>query len=131
MLSKKNFLSIIQFKIKKENDRFGKVSIHGKDSTSDVYLLNSQEKVVLLKILPKTGRMHQIRIHLAIEKLPIIGDDKYGDFAINKIFRINKKKKMYLHAHKLSFFHPVTNKRLTLCAPIPKNFNLQFKHLII
>ena len=50
----------IQKKIK-ENDRFSKVSIYGKDSTSEVYLLNSQEKVVLLKILPKTGRMHQIR----------------------------------------------------------------------
>ena len=118
-------------KIKKENDRFGKVSIQGKESISDVYLINSHEKVVLLKILPKTGRMHQIRIHLATEKLPIIGDDKYGDFAINKIFRANKKNTMYLHAHKLSFFHPVTNKRLTLSAPIPKNFRLQFKHLII
>ena len=69
---------------------------------------------------------------MAIEKLPIIGDDKYGDFEINKIYRINKKKNtMYLHAHKLSFFHPITNKRLTLCAPIPENFNLKFKHLII
>ena len=65
------------------------------------------------------------------DKLPIVGDDKYGDFAINKVFGANKKNTMYLHAHKLSFFHPITNKRLTLTAPIPKNFSLQFKHLVI
>ena len=118
-------------KKKRENDRFGKVSIKGKESISDVYLINSHDKLLLLKIIPKTGRMHQIRIHLATEKLPIVGDDKYGDFAINKIFRANKKNTMYLHAHKLSFFHPVTNKRITLSAPIPKNFSSQFKHLVI
>ena len=119
-------------KKKKENDRYGKVSIQGKDSVSEIYLLNSYEKFVFLKIVPKTGRMHQIRIHLATEKLPIIGDDKYGDFAINRMYRTNKKSTtMYLHAYKLSFFHPITNKRLTLSAPIPKNFSLQFKHLII
>ena len=118
-------------KKKKENDRFGKVSIQGKESVSQVYLINSHDKFVLLKIVPKTGRMHQIRIHLATEKLPIVGDDKYGDFAINKVFRANKKNIMYLHAHKLSFFHPITNKRLILSAPIPDNFSLQFKHLVI
>ena len=62
----------------------------------DVYLINSHEKVVLLKIFQKL-RMHQIRIHLATEKLPIIGDDKYGDFAINKIFRAKKTQCTYMH----------------------------------
>jgi 23S rRNA-/tRNA-specific pseudouridylate synthase len=94
-------------------------------------LLNSHDKFVLLKIVPKTGRMHQIRIHLAKEKLPIVGDDKYGDFSINKIFKANKKNTMFLHAHKLSFFHPITNKRLKLSAPIPKIYNLIFKNLLI
>ena len=74
--------------------------------------------------------MHQIRIHLATEKLPIIGDDKYGDFAINKIFRANKKNTMYLHAHKLSFFIQLIKKTNTFCSYTEK-FSLQFKHLII
>ena len=67
--------------------------------------------------------MHQIRIHLASIQHPVIGDRKYGDFALNKTikrqFGLNYQ---LLHAYKLTFKHPSTNEIMTLEAPLPSYF---------
>ena len=70
----------------------------------------------LLKINIKTGRKNQIRIHLNDIGHPIVGDKKYG----NKSF--NPLKRLCLHATFLEFYHPVTNKLVTLNSDIPKDF---------
>lgn len=77
----------------------------------------------LVKIMPETGRWHQIRQHFAQHQFDILGDSHHGDFTLNKI--VSEKtgiKRLFLHAGELSFFHPETNERLTFSASIPKEF---------
>ena len=73
----------------------------------------------LLEVTIKTGRTHQIRVHLASEGHPIAGDDKYGDFELNKLLQKHGLKRMYLHAWRLQFDHPATGERVELLAPLP------------
>lgn len=74
----------------------------------------------LLEAELKTGRTHQIRVHLAYLKHPIAGDDKYGNFALNKELMAQGLKRMFLHAASLSFDHPVSGEPLRFEAPLPK-----------
>ncbi len=73
----------------------------------------------LLEVTIKTGRTHQIRVHLASQGHAIVGDDKYGDFELNK--RLGKEgfKRMFLHAWKLRFAHPLTGDEINLESPLP------------
>jgi 23S rRNA pseudouridine955/2504/2580 synthase len=73
----------------------------------------------LLQAQLKTGRTHQIRVHLAHLGFPIAGDDKYGDFDLNKRLAKQGLKRMFLHAWKLAFLHPQGGDRLMLEAPLP------------
>lgn len=76
----------------------------------------------LLEAELKTGRTHQIRVHLAHLGFPIIGDDKYGDFALNKALSrsgaVPGLKRMFLHASTSVLVHPVTSETLYLEAPL-------------
>ncbi len=74
----------------------------------------------LLEAELKTGRTHQIRVHLSHLGFPIAGDDKYGDFACNKELAKRGLKRMFLHAHSISFNHPLTGEPLNITAPLPK-----------
>jgi 23S rRNA pseudouridine955/2504/2580 synthase len=74
--------------------------------------------VSLLEAELKTGRTHQIRVHLTHLGFPLAGDDKYGDFAWNKALAKEGLKRMFLHAHTLSFVHPVTGQPLALESPL-------------
>jgi 23S rRNA pseudouridine955/2504/2580 synthase len=71
----------------------------------------------------RTGRTHQIRVHLAGAGHPIAGDDKYGDFELNRQLQKGAPQamleRMFLHAWRLSFTHPSTGKRVHLTAPLP------------
>jgi len=73
----------------------------------------------LLEVTIKTGRTHQIRVHLASSGHPIAGDDKYGDFEANKALAKAGLKRMFLHAWRLSFNHPATGERTELMAVLP------------
>jgi 23S rRNA pseudouridine955/2504/2580 synthase len=73
----------------------------------------------LLEAELKTGRTHQIRVHLAHLGFPIAGDDKYGDFALNKALAHEGLPRMFLHAHRIIARHPSTGAPLTLEAPLP------------
>jgi 23S rRNA pseudouridine955/2504/2580 synthase len=67
----------------------------------------------------KTGRTHQIRVHLAHLGYPILGDDKYGDFALNKSLARQGLKRMFLHARLLAIRHPLSREKITIEAPLP------------
>ncbi|MBL8326455.1 MAG: RluA family pseudouridine synthase [Rubrivivax sp.] len=74
----------------------------------------------LLDVTLKTGRTHQIRVHLAHAGHAIVGDPKYGDFAANKAFaREHRFARMFLHARELGFDHPASGQRVVLLAPLP------------
>jgi 23S rRNA pseudouridine955/2504/2580 synthase len=81
--------------------------------------LPTGEQASLLEVTIKTGRTHQIRVHLAHNGHPILGDDKYGDFELNKALTKAGMKRMYLHAWKLGFNHPATVKEVTLNSASP------------
>lgn len=72
----------------------------------------------LLEAELKTGRTHQIRVHLSHLGFPIAGDDKYGDFARNKELMKQGLKRMFLHAQRIAFNHPLTGEPLTITAPL-------------
>jgi len=75
----------------------------------------------------KTGRTHQIRVHLAHLHHPIAGDDKYGDFTLNRELARRKGgnalARMFLHAASLSLDHPLTAERMTFSAPLPEELD--------
>jgi 23S rRNA pseudouridine955/2504/2580 synthase len=88
----------------------------------------------LLEVTLKTGRTHQIRVHLASEGLPIAGDDKYGDFDHNKALAravgIASLKRMFLHAWRFQCRHPVTGTRVELRAELPPELAQFLGHVL-
>jgi 23S rRNA pseudouridine955/2504/2580 synthase len=100
------------------------VQAGGQESHTIFNLLRKWPDYALLEAELKTGRTHQIRVHLASSGFPILGDEKYGDFALNK--QLQKAtdtrgalRRMFLHAYQITFQHPDTGKPLTLKAPLP------------
>ena len=92
----------------------------GRRSISLVRVLQPLGDDTLLEVTLKTGRTHQIRVHLAASGHPIVGDPKYGDFARNKAYaQAHGFRRMFLHAHRLAFDHPASGERLALEAPLP------------
>ena len=77
----------------------------------------------LLEAQLLTGRTHQIRVHLAHLGHPVLGDDKYGDFELNKRLRKEGLKRMFLHARSLAFAHPLTGAALRIEAPLPRELD--------
>ena len=74
-----------------------------------------------------TGRTHQIRVHLAHLGFPIAGDDKYGDFALNKALQKQGLKRMFLHAQRIEYDHPLTSERRQIAAPLAEDLE-RFLH---
>ncbi|MGE8320120.1 MAG: RluA family pseudouridine synthase [Comamonas sp.] len=73
----------------------------------------------LLEVTIKTGRTHQIRVHLASQGHAIVGDEKYGDFELNRRVARHGLKRMFLHAWRLQFTHPQSGERVALNAELP------------
>lgn len=78
----------------------------------------------LLEVTIKTGRTHQIRVHLASAGFPIVGDDKYGHFELNRELSRQGLRRMFLHAWRLRFLHPVTGNAIELFAELPPELKI-------
>jgi 23S rRNA pseudouridine955/2504/2580 synthase len=102
-----------------DGERRVRVQSDGQASHTVFNLLRKYGEFVLLEAELKTGRTHQIRVHLASSGFPIVGDEKYGDFAFNR--QLHKAaagrgalKRMFLHAWTLRFQHPATGSELRI-----------------
>jgi len=102
-----------------EGERRVSVSDDGKEAHSIVRLVARWENFSLVEVELKTGRTHQIRVHLAHLGFPLAGDDKYGDFSLNKALQKAGLKRMFLHAAKLKLPHPISGAVVDLDARLP------------
>jgi RluA family pseudouridine synthase len=137
-----NFADVlVDLPILKQNDGVVKISrSEGKDAQTYFTLLKSFRYHTLVECRPVTGRMHQIRIHLASLKASITGDDTYGGkpFLLSQLkrrFNVKKgteeesfMKRMALHAYSLKF-NDLSGKERTIEAPYPKDFQALVRQL--
>lgn len=106
-----------------EGERRVRVQADGLASHTIFNLLRKYDGYALLEAELKTGRTHQIRVHLSSSGFAIVGDDKYGDFGLNRaLLKADGArgvfKRMFLHAHQLTFTHPDTGNAVTVNAPL-------------
>lgn len=117
---------VVKLSLKKysnaEGERRVAVSEDGQASHTIFSVLERLPGFTLLEAQLKTGRTHQIRVHLAHLGTPIVGDDKYGDFPRNREWSRSGAqpgiKRMFLHAARLRLRHPATGAELSLEAPL-------------
>ena len=108
-----------------DGERRVRVQAEGGQASHTVFnLLKKYPDYALLEAELKTGRTHQIRVHLSASGFAIAGDDKYGDFALNRALlkadaTRGALKRMFLHAWQITFIHPESGKPLTLKAALP------------
>jgi 23S rRNA pseudouridine1911/1915/1917 synthase len=89
----------------------------GKSAVTDYEVIETLENLSLLKLSPKTGRTHQIRLHLAYIGTPIYADFLYGEEVLGERIR--------LHCKSVCFAHPLTKKDMTITAPLPSDMELE------
>lgn len=94
----------------------------GREARTYCETIAFREPLSIVRLLPETGRTHQIRVHLKSIHAPILGDPVYGIAQFNKKYHIFRQ---LLHAYRLRFLHPITRKLIELQAPIPEDM-LQF-----
>jgi 23S rRNA pseudouridine955/2504/2580 synthase len=98
-----------------------RVAVHqnGMQAVTRVQPLKMSDEFSFLAVRLLTGRTHQIRVHLAHAGHPILGDDKYGDFDLNHRLEKAGVRRLFLHASRLAFAHPLTKEKVELKAPLP------------
>jgi len=102
-------------------ERHVSVGEGGQSSRTDFRLVERCAGFSLVEATLATGRTHQIRVHAAHLGFPIAGDDRYGDFELNKALAKRGLKRMFLHAHALAFDHPLDARRIELESPLPRD----------
>ena len=106
----------------------------GQRSITLVKVVQRLQGYTLLDVTIKTGRTHQIRVHLASQGHAIVGDDRYGDFAANKALArapLGQPRftRMFLHARRLALMHPITGGALEFAAPLPEECKVFLQEL--
>jgi 23S rRNA pseudouridine1911/1915/1917 synthase len=98
----------------------------GREAISEIQTVAFNERLSLVLIRPKTGRTHQIRVHLKHIGCPVLGDPIYGNEKTNQSL---EPARLLLHAYRLEFDHPITGARVRLSAPIPEDLKLWMRRL--
>jgi 23S rRNA pseudouridine955/2504/2580 synthase len=97
------------------------VGAGGREAVTRVKPLKANDHYSALEVRLLTGRTHQIRVHLAHAGHPILGDDKYGDFPLNHAVAKLGVRRLFLHARRLGFAHPVTGEGISLESKLPED----------
>ncbi|WP_425484261.1 23S rRNA pseudouridine(955/2504/2580) synthase RluC [Candidatus Methylobacter favarea] len=118
----------LQKNVSKGGERMVVVSQAGKEAETVFRRLKLFREATLVEASPKTGRTHQIRVHAAILGHPIVGDERYGSAEVNRVFKSRGYKRLFLHAEKLKFQHPVTAELLTITAALPQPLEDLLRH---
>ncbi|OGN64337.1 MAG: 23S rRNA pseudouridylate synthase [Chlamydiae bacterium RIFCSPHIGHO2_12_FULL_49_9] len=94
----------------------------GREAITEVQTAAFNEKTSLVLLRPKTGRTHQLRVHLKHIGCPIVGDPVYGK-------KTDSPKRQLLHAYRLAFEHPITRAPIKLTAPLPQDMKEWMRQL--
>lgn len=116
---KKRVLLPLQKYVLPSGERRVSVQEDGQESETVFHLCKNYGEFSLLEAQLVTGRTHQLRVQLAHLGFPIAGDDKYGDFAVNKAMQKRGLKRMFLHSTETNIRHPLSGEKLKLIAPLP------------
>lgn len=111
---------VISAPIKKREDSAGlqKVAPDGKEAVTEYRVEKSENGLSMVTLFPKTGRTHQLRVHMSHMGTPIYGDDLYG--------APQKEEKTRLHARCIRFYHPMTKEPICVEAPLPEDMKAFF-----
>ncbi|PNR97092.1 RluA family pseudouridine synthase [Petrotoga sp. 9PWA.NaAc.5.4] len=134
-VTKKNYIALVEGRLKeKESEINLPLGRHPTLRTKRAVVYNGREAITQYKVLKefndmaslvwirlKTGRTHQIRVHFKYLGNPVLGDTLYGKNKFEKFYGISPERQM-LHAIKLGFYHPKTEKWLEFLAPLPNDF---------
>jgi 23S rRNA pseudouridine955/2504/2580 synthase len=102
-----------------QGERRVSVTDAGRESRTRVKVRQTGSGYSLLELRLLTGRTHQIRVHLAHVGHPVLGDDKYGDFELNRKLKKEGVGRLLLHASRLALRHPLTGEPLRLQSSLP------------
>lgn len=117
---KKRVVLSLQKHVLASGERRVSVEDEGQVSETIFHLKKHLGEFSLLEAQLITGRTHQLRVQLAHLGYPIAGDDKYGDFALNKALQKQGLKRMFLHSAQTVIKHPLSGEKLVLAAPLPR-----------
>ena len=106
---------IINVPIDRDTGLKRKVSENGKTAVTE-YEVISEGEISVVRLFPKTGRTHQLRVHLSYIGNPIFGDSMYG--------APQKDERCRLHCRKLEFLHPVTGEKMVVTAPLTEDITM-------
>jgi len=138
----KSYLALVHGRVKSDSGRIEEplardpsnrtrmAVVRGGRSALSIYRVNRRfNRFTLLDVKLETGRTHQIRVHLAWLKHPVVADETYGGGRDNTIqdprlkSRIRGLGRHFLHAEKLAFTHPSTNERVQFQSPLPQELS--------
>jgi 23S rRNA pseudouridine955/2504/2580 synthase len=117
--------AMLEKNILKSGERMVSVSKEGKLSQTRFRLLENYSQACWVEAQPKTGRTHQIRVHSAFLKNPIVGDEKYGEVEAATVLKI--KPRLYLHARSIQF--TLNGETHNFVADLDDKFNQALKQL--
>ncbi len=104
---------------RRHGERYVVVDPNGRYASSIMTPKSVSDAASLIEVKLLTGRTHQVRVHAQSENHPVAGDPKYGEQEFNKRMKSMGLSRLFLHAAKLTFFHPLTEKSTTVEAPLP------------
>ena len=113
----------------RDGERLVGVSADGRAAESDFEPKGFYGPATLMAITLHTGRTHQARVHAAHQGHPIGGDEKYGEREFNRELRRSGLRRLFLHAARLRFAHPVTGAKINVSAPLPQDLTRVLEHL--